>query len=189
MHDVEKNFSTDLDNDGKFTEVEKQNTTEDVSTETNFAKKEEDEEKETSKPDDTSKSENEAKEDEEKEEKFAKAEDEDEKKEEDEEDKFSKKEEDKDEEEDKNDDDKDDDDKLLELIQLGTGAKYDKRSFDKYRIDKFSDYNRHEVLVFFLNIFALNKYYILLPLPFERVEFIPGSNGSRIGKFRSGGKC
>ena len=114
MHDVEKNFSTDLDNDGKFTEVEKQNTTEDVSSETDFAKKE-DEEKETSKPDDTSKSEDEAKEDEEKEEKFAKAEDEDEKKEEeDEEDKFSKKEEDKDDknddEEDKNDDDKDDDD-------------------------------------------------------------------------------
>ena len=114
MHDVEKNFSTDLDNDGKFTEVEKQNTTEDVSTETDFAKKEE-EEKETSEPDDTSKSEDEAKEDEEKEEKFAKAEDEDEKKKEDEEDKFSKKEEDKDEdkkddEEDKNDDDKDDDD-------------------------------------------------------------------------------
>ena len=114
MHDVEKNFSTDLDNDGKFTEVEKQNTTEDVSTETDFAKKE-DEEKETSKPDDTSKSEDEAKEDEEKEkeEKFAKAEDEDEKKEEDEEDKFSKKEEDKDEdkkddEEDKKDDNKDD---------------------------------------------------------------------------------
>ena len=114
MHDVEKNFSTDLDNDGKFTEVEKQNTTEDVSTETNFAKKE-DEEKETSKPDDTSKSEDEAKEDDDEKKKFAKAEDEDEKKEEDEEDKFSKKEEDKDEdkkddEEDKNDDDKDDDD-------------------------------------------------------------------------------
>ena len=114
MHDVEKNFSTDLDNDGKFTEVEKQNTTEDVSTETDFAKKEE-EEKETSKPDDTSKSEDEAKEDDDEKKKFAKAEDEDEKKEEDEEDKFSKKEEDKDEdkkddEEDKNDDDKDDDD-------------------------------------------------------------------------------
>ena len=115
MHDVEKNFSTDLDNDGKFTEVEKQNTTEDVSSETDFAKKEE-EEKETSKPDDTSKSEDEAKEDDDEKKKFAKAEDEDEKKEEDEEDKFSKKEEDKDEddkkddEEDKNDDDKDDDD-------------------------------------------------------------------------------
>jgi hypothetical protein len=115
MHDVEKNFSTDLDNDGKFTEVEKQDTTEDVSTETDFAKKE-DEEKETSEPDDTSKSEDEAKEDDDEKKKFAKAEDEDEKKEEDEEDKFSKKEEDKDEddkkdgEEDKNDDDKDDDD-------------------------------------------------------------------------------
>ena len=123
MHDVEKNFSTDLDNDGKFTEVEKQDTTEDVSTETDFAKKE-DEEKETSKPDDTSKSEDEAKEDEEKEEKFAKAEDEDEKKEkEDEEEKFSKKEEDEEDktkcskeeedekEEDKQDDKEDDDDK------------------------------------------------------------------------------
>jgi hypothetical protein len=115
MHDVEKNFSTELDNDGKFTEVEKQNTTEDVSTETDFAKKEE-EEKETSEPDDTSKSEDEAKEDDDEKKKFAKAEDEDEKKEEDEEDKFSKKEEDKDEddkkdgEEDKYDDDKDDDD-------------------------------------------------------------------------------
>ena len=66
---------------------------------------------------------------------------------------------------------KDDDDKLLELIQLGTGAKYDKRSFDKYRIDKFSDYNRHEVLVFFLNIFALNKYYILFCIDeLEKIE-------------------
>ena len=121
MHDVEKNFSTDLDNDGKFTEVEKQNTTEDVSTETDFAKKEDEE---TSKPDDTSKSEDEAKEDEEeKEEKFSKAEDEDEKKEkEDEEEKFSKKEEDEedktkcskeeeDEKEEDKQDDKDDDDK------------------------------------------------------------------------------
>lgn len=68
-------------------------------------------------------------------------------------------------------DNKDDDDKLLELIQLGTGAKYDKRSFDKYRFDKFSDYNRHEVLAFFLNIFALNKYYLLFCIDeLEKIE-------------------
>lgn len=66
---------------------------------------------------------------------------------------------------------KNNDDNLLELIQLGTGAKYDKRSFDKYKIDKFSDYNRHEVLVFFLNILAQNKYYILFCIDeLEKIE-------------------
>ncbi len=63
------------------------------------------------------------------------------------------------------------DDNLLELIQLGTGAKYDKRSFDKYNIAKFSDYNRHEVLAFFLNILAQNNYYILFCIDeLEKIE-------------------
>lgn len=66
---------------------------------------------------------------------------------------------------------KDDEFALMELIQLGTGSKYDKRSFDKYGIDKFSDYNRHEVLVFFLNILALNNYFILFCLDeLEKIE-------------------
>ena len=66
---------------------------------------------------------------------------------------------------------KNDDDRLLELIQLGTGAKYDKRSFDKYKLDKFSDYNRHEVLAFFLNIFAHNQYYLLFCIDeLEKIE-------------------
>ena len=63
------------------------------------------------------------------------------------------------------------DNNLLELIQLGTGAKYDKRSFDKYKIAKFSDYNRHEVLAFFLNILARNSYYILFCIDeLEKIE-------------------
>lgn len=66
---------------------------------------------------------------------------------------------------------KDDDNALIDLIQLGTGAKYDKRSFEKYNIDKFSDYNRHEVLVFFLNILAHNNYFILFCIDeLEKIE-------------------
>ena len=133
MHNVEKNFSTELDNDGKFTEVEKQDTTEGVSIESDFAKKEEEkEEKETSEPDDTSKSEDEAKEDEDKKKKeFAKAEDEEEKKEDkedEEEEKFSKKEEDEEdktkcskneeeEKEDKTDEEEEDKEKKYSLLE------------------------------------------------------------------------
>ena len=66
---------------------------------------------------------------------------------------------------------KDNDDALTEIIQLGTGVKYDKRSFDKYYLTKFSDYNRHEVLVFFLNILAQNNYYILFCIDeLEKIE-------------------
>ena len=58
-------------------------------------------------------------------------------------------------------DKKDSDEDLHTLISLGTGKLYDSNSFKKFDLTKLTDYNRREVLVFFLNALAYAKHYIV----------------------------
>lgn len=57
---------------------------------------------------------------------------------------------------------KEDDDKVKNAIQLGTGQLYTKREFEKVNLLPLTDYNRHEVLVFFLNVLAENGDFVLI---------------------------
>ena len=50
---------------------------------------------------------------------------------------------------------------LMTLISLGTGKLYDSHSFKKYQLTKLTDYNRREVLVFFLNALAYAHQYVI----------------------------
>lgn len=59
--------------------------------------------------------------------------------------------------EEKNDSDED----LQTLISLGTGKLYDSNSFRKFDLAKLTDYNRREVLVFFLNALAYAGHYVI----------------------------
>ena len=56
---------------------------------------------------------------------------------------------------------KDSDEDLQTLISFGTGKLYDSNSFKKFDLTKLTDYNRREVLVFFLNALAYAKHYIV----------------------------
>lgn len=56
---------------------------------------------------------------------------------------------------------KDSDEDLQTLISLGTGKLYNSNSFKKFDLTKLTDYNRREVLVFFLNALAYAKHYIV----------------------------
>ena len=53
------------------------------------------------------------------------------------------------------------DEDLQTLIALGTGKIYDSNSFKRYGLSKLTDYNRREVLVFFLNVLAYAKHYVI----------------------------
>ena len=55
----------------------------------------------------------------------------------------------------------DSDDDLQTLIALGTGKLYDSNSFRKFDLAKLTDYNRREVLVFFLNVLAYVGNYVI----------------------------
>lgn len=55
----------------------------------------------------------------------------------------------------------DSDEDLQTLISLGTGKLYDSNSFRKFDLTKLTDYNRREVLVFFLNALAYARQYVI----------------------------
>lgn len=59
---------------------------------------------------------------------------------------------------------KDSDEDLQTLISLGTGKIYDSYSFKRYDLTKLTDYNRREVLVFFLNALAYDQHYVIFCL-------------------------
>ena len=61
-------------------------------------------------------------------------------------------------------DKKDSDEDLQALMSLGTGKLYDSNSFKRYGLTKLTDYNRREVLVFFLNVLAYNQHYVIFCL-------------------------
>lgn len=70
---------------------------------------------------------------------------------------------------------------IAELIQLGTGFKTDKNCFKKYGLEKFNDYNRLDVLKFFLNVFAFNEYFILFCI--DELEKIMEKSRARFQTF------
>ena len=67
------------------------------------------------------------------------------------------------------------------LIQMGTGNIYQKRKFDKFGIPFLTDYNRHEVLAFFLNVLAINNCYILFCI--DEAEKIQEKSQARFQSF------
>ena len=67
------------------------------------------------------------------------------------------------------------------LINMGTGSIYQKRKFDKFGIPFLTDYNRHEVLAFFLNVLAMNHHYILFCI--DEAEKIQEKSQTRFQSF------
>lgn len=75
----------------------------------------------------------------------------------------------------------DSEEELRALIALGTGRTYDSNSFKRFGLQKLTDYNRREVLVFFLNVLANNRRYILFCL--DELEKIQEKSKARFQNF------
>lgn len=74
------------------------------------------------------------------------------------------------------------DDEMMDvLIRMGTGSIYSKRDFDKYKVRLLTDYNRHEVFAFFLNVLAANRCYILFCI--DEAEKIQEKSQARFQTF------
>lgn len=70
---------------------------------------------------------------------------------------------------------------LKKIIYLGTGRLYTKASFNEFELPQLTTYNRREILVLFLNIFASNnKYYIF---QIDEVEKIQEKSKIRFSSF------
>ncbi len=76
---------------------------------------------------------------------------------------------------------KNSDEDLRTLIALGTGKLYDSNSFKHYGLTKLTDYNRREVLVFFLNALAYAKHYIIFCI--DEMEKIQEKSRARFQNF------
>lgn len=73
-------------------------------------------------------------------------------------------------------------DEMLDvLIRMGTGSIYTKRDFDKYKVKLLTDYNRHEIFAFFLNVLAANQCYILFCI--DEAEKIQEKSQARFQSF------
>ncbi|MGL4451373.1 MAG: hypothetical protein ACRCTZ_09305 [Sarcina sp.] len=70
---------------------------------------------------------------------------------------------------------------ISKLIELGTGKVYDKSSFNKFNIEKLTDYNRREILVLFLNVLANQKYYIFFGI--DEMEKLQEKSRARFQTF------
>lgn len=67
------------------------------------------------------------------------------------------------------------------MVDLGTGRKYTKGAFGKYHLPQLTDYNRREVLVFFLNIIAKSGKYIIFAI--DELEKIHEKSKARFNSF------
>ena len=67
------------------------------------------------------------------------------------------------------------------LVSLGTGKVYNANSFSHYHLTKLTDYNRREVLVFFLNVLAYCHYYIVFCI--DELEKIQEKSRARFSSF------
>jgi hypothetical protein len=68
-----------------------------------------------------------------------------------------------------------------ELIYLGTGRLYNKRYFEKYKLEQLKDFNRREILVLFLNILSYDKKYIIFEI--DEIEKIREKSKIRFNHF------
>ena len=75
----------------------------------------------------------------------------------------------------------DSDEDLQVLISLGTGKVYDSNSFKKFDLAKLTDYNRREVLVFFLNALAYAQHYVIFCI--DELEKIQEKSRARFQNF------
>lgn len=75
----------------------------------------------------------------------------------------------------------DSDEDLSTLISLGTGKTYDSNSFRKFGLTKLTDYNRREVLVFFLNALAYAGHYVIFCI--DELEKIQEKSKTRFQNF------
>lgn len=73
------------------------------------------------------------------------------------------------------------DDDLKTLVALGTGKYYDANKFKQYGLSKLTDYNRREVLVFFLNVLAYTQHYIIFCI--DELEKIQEKSKARFMSF------
>lgn len=71
--------------------------------------------------------------------------------------------------------------KMKILIELGTGKQYDANAFNKIGIEKLTNYNRREVLVFFLNALAESGFYIVFCL--DELEKIQEKSKARFQSY------
>lgn len=76
---------------------------------------------------------------------------------------------------------KDDDENLNTLIALGTGRLYTAGSFSKVGLSKLSDFNRREILVFFLNVLAYANCYIIFC--YDEIEHIQERSKARLNTY------
>lgn len=74
-----------------------------------------------------------------------------------------------------------DDIDLLNVVYLGTGRLYSKGMFDKYSLQKLTDFNRREVLVLLLNILSEVNCYIVFAI--DEIEKIYDKSPKRLGHF------
>lgn len=72
-------------------------------------------------------------------------------------------------------------DNLADLVDLGTGRKYTKGAFSNFGLAQLTDYNRREVLVFFLNIIAKSGKYIIFAI--DELEKIHEKSKARFNSF------
>lgn len=70
---------------------------------------------------------------------------------------------------------------LQALISLGTGKHYDSNSFKHFGLTKLTDYNRREVLVFFLNALAFSHHYYIFCI--DELEKIQEKSRARFQSF------
>lgn len=71
--------------------------------------------------------------------------------------------------------------RITEIIYLGTGRLNNKRYFDKYQLDHLKDFNRREILVLFLNLLSLKNEYIIFAI--DEVEKIREKSKIRFSHF------
>ncbi|KAF9659993.1 DUF2791 family P-loop domain-containing protein [Tenacibaculum mesophilum] len=74
-----------------------------------------------------------------------------------------------------------DDEKITQLIYLGTGRLANKRYFDKHDLEQLKDFNRREILVLFLNLLAHKKTFLIFAI--DEIEKIREKSKIRFNHF------
>lgn len=70
---------------------------------------------------------------------------------------------------------------IIEIFYLGTGRFYNKRYFDRWKIDQIRDFNRREILVLFLNILSKANTYLVFAI--DEIEKIREKSKLRFNHF------
>lgn len=71
--------------------------------------------------------------------------------------------------------------KIIEVLYLGTGRLLNKRYFDKYDLEQLKDFNRREILVLFLNLLSYKNEYVIFAI--DEIEKIREKSKIRFNHF------